>query len=66
LYPRYFRPIEVETLLGDASKAKQKLSWLPQISFAELVTKMVQADLREARFQSHVHNSVQKALRIQG
>jgi GDPmannose 4,6-dehydratase len=46
--PRYFRPTEVETLLGDASKAKQKLGWSPQTSFADLVAEMAESDLREA------------------
>jgi GDPmannose 4,6-dehydratase len=39
----------VETLLGDPSKAKQKLGWTPKISFSELVKEMVQADLEEAK-----------------
>lgn len=47
--PRYFRPTEVETLLGDASKAKKILGWSPKISFQELVQEMAEADLREAR-----------------
>jgi GDPmannose 4,6-dehydratase len=47
--PRYFRPAEVETLLGDPSKAKEKLGWEPEISFAELVDEMVENDLIEAR-----------------
>ena len=46
--PRYFRPTEVETLLGDASKAKQKLGWTPQTSFADLVAEMAEADFAEA------------------
>lgn len=46
--PRYFRPTEVETLLGDSSKAKQQLGWTPKISFMELVKEMVVADMREA------------------
>lgn len=46
--PRYFRPTEVETLLGDASKAKQKLGWTPKISFDELVSEMVREDLKGA------------------
>jgi len=46
--PRYFRPTEVETLLGDATKARQKLGWTPKISFAELVTEMVREDLKAA------------------
>ena len=47
--PAYFRPAEVETLLGDASKARQKLGWEPEISFEELVTDMVQSDLEQAK-----------------
>lgn len=47
--PRYFRPTEVETLLGDASKARQKLGWTPQISFQQLVAEMVQSDLQSAQ-----------------
>ncbi len=47
--PRYFRPTEVETLLGDASKAKAKLGWTPKISLPELVREMVQADHATAR-----------------
>jgi GDPmannose 4,6-dehydratase len=46
--PRYFRPTEVETLLGDASKAKQKLGWVPKISFKELVAEMMREDLKAA------------------
>ena len=46
--PRYFRPTEVETLLGDPSKAKAKLGWTPKISFAELVSEMVREDLKSA------------------
>jgi len=45
---RYFRPTEVVTLLGDPSKAKQKLGWEPQISFEELVAEMVRNDLKDA------------------
>lgn len=46
--PRYFRPTEVETLLGDPTKAKQKLGWTPKISFSELVSEMVREDLKAA------------------
>ncbi|MGC8658659.1 MAG: GDP-mannose 4,6-dehydratase [Desulfomonilaceae bacterium] len=46
--PRYFRPTEVEQLLGDATKAREELGWTPKCSFSELVRKMVVADLREA------------------
>ena len=46
--PRYFRPTEVESLLGDASKAKKKLNWAPKISFEKLVNEMVDEDLKLA------------------
>jgi GDPmannose 4,6-dehydratase len=46
--PRYFRPTEVETLLGDATKAREKLGWTPKISFDELVAEMVREDLKSA------------------
>jgi len=46
---RYFRPTEVETLLGDATKAKEKLGWEPKISFRELVVEMVREDLNSAK-----------------
>ena len=45
---RYFRPTEVETLLGDSTKAKDKLGWIPKITFTELVKEMVVSDLKEA------------------
>ena len=47
--PRYFRPAEVETLLGDPSKAKEKLGWVPQITVEEMCTEMVQHDLDKAK-----------------
>lgn len=47
--PKYFRPTEVETLLGDPSKAREKLGWIPEISFQELVSEMVKHDLEEAK-----------------
>jgi len=46
--PRYFRPAEVETLLGDPSKAKEKLGWKPHVDFRTLVAEMVREDLKEA------------------
>ena len=46
--PRYFRPTEVETLLGDPTKAKEKLGWTPKTSFEELVSEMVREDLKSA------------------
>jgi GDPmannose 4,6-dehydratase len=45
----YFRPAEVESLLGDATKAKEKLGWIPKISFAELVAEMVAEDFQSAK-----------------
>jgi GDPmannose 4,6-dehydratase len=47
--PRYFRPVEVETLLGDATKAREKLGWEPAIGFGELVHEMVREDIDLAR-----------------
>jgi len=47
--PRYFRPTEVETLLGDASKAKEKLNWVPKVSFEQLVKEMIDEDLKLAK-----------------
>lgn len=47
--PRYFRPTEVETLLGDPTRAKEKLGWEPRIGFKELVSEMVAYDLDQAR-----------------
>lgn len=46
--PRYFRPTEVDTLLGDPSKAREQLGWVPRISFEEMVAEMARADLRDA------------------
>ncbi|MGA2400182.1 MAG: GDP-mannose 4,6-dehydratase, partial [Syntrophobacteraceae bacterium] len=46
--PRYFRPTEVETLLGDPAKAREKLGWRPEVAFAELAHEMVANDLHEA------------------
>ena len=47
--PRYFRPTEVETLLGDPTKARQKLGWSAEVSFSELVAEMVESDLDLAK-----------------
>ena len=46
--PRYFRPTEVDSLLGDASKAREKLGWVPKTTFEELVTEMVREDFKAA------------------
>ena len=50
--PRYYRKAEVETLLGDASKARTQLGWSPQTDFATLVAEMMHADLRDARHEA--------------
>jgi GDPmannose 4,6-dehydratase len=47
--PRYFRPAEVETLLGDPTKAKEKLGWVPQITVEEMCAEMVENDLNKAK-----------------
>ena len=46
--PRYFRPTEVETLLGDSSKAREKLGWTPEITLVDMVSEMVREDLKIA------------------
>jgi GDPmannose 4,6-dehydratase len=61
--PRYFRPAEVDTLLGDPSKARRQLGWEPRISFEELVREMVAADLKEAERDVMVRR---KGFRIYG
>ncbi|MBE0623816.1 MAG: GDP-mannose 4,6-dehydratase [Burkholderiales bacterium] len=62
--PRYFRPTEVETLLGDATKARVKLGWVPKTTFGELVTEMVREDLRSAErdelVKSHGHKTFER------
>jgi GDPmannose 4,6-dehydratase len=55
--PHYFRPAEVDTLMGDASKASTKLGWKPKTTFRELVAEMVAADLESAQKDLLVHNS---------
>ncbi len=47
--PRYFRPTEVETLLGDPTKAKEKLGWVPEITVQEMCAEMVAEDLAQAK-----------------
>ena len=46
--PNYYRPTEVETLLGDPAKARRELGWVPKISFDQMVAEMVRADLKQA------------------
>ncbi|MFZ5567198.1 MAG: GDP-mannose 4,6-dehydratase [Pseudomonadota bacterium] len=59
--PRYFRPTEVETLLGDPAKAKQKLGWSPKTSFADLVREMMREDMKSAQrdelMRQHGHDA---------
>jgi GDPmannose 4,6-dehydratase len=50
--PHYFRPAEVETLLGDPSKAKEKLGWMPELTAQEICRDMVAEDLQEAKRQA--------------
>jgi GDPmannose 4,6-dehydratase len=47
--PRYYRPTEVETLLGDPTKAKEKLGWVPEITLDQMITEMVANDLDQAK-----------------
>lgn len=58
--PRYFRPAEVETLLGDPTKAKEKLGWVPEITVQEMCAEMVREDLkiaqRHALLKLHGHD----------
>ena len=55
--PRYFRPTEVESLLGDPTKAKEKLNWNAKISFEELVKEMVGVDFNKAKNEKNKLNS---------
>jgi GDPmannose 4,6-dehydratase len=60
--PRYFRPTEVETLLGDASKARNLLGWYPRTSFTDLVKEMVHEDLQQAERDELVKRHGYKSL----
>ena len=53
----YFRPAEVETLLGDPTKSREQLGWTPKISFSEMVTEMVMSDLEEAKRDTLIKTS---------
>ena len=55
--PRYYRPTEVECLLGDARKARERLGWAPRTSFAEMIAEMVDADLEQIPKEAHRHGS---------
>ncbi len=62
--PRYIRPTEVDSLVGDPGKAKEKLGWTPKVKFGELVAEMVRADLhsaeRDALVKSHGHKTFER------
>ena len=60
--PRYFRPAEVDALLGDASKARRKLGWKPKVKFRELVSEMVREDLKLAERDELVRRHGHKVL----
>ncbi len=60
--PRYFRPTEVETLLGDPTKAKEKLGWTPKTTFEELVAEMVREDLKSAERDELIKHHGYKAM----
>jgi GDPmannose 4,6-dehydratase len=62
---RYFCPTEVETLLGDATKAKEKLGWQPRISFRELVAEMVREDLKSAQRDELIKQHGYKVMKCQ-
>ncbi len=61
--PRYFRPTEVETLLGDATKARERLGWTPRITFEEMVREMMQNDLELAQRDALVEREGYKAFK---
>ena len=60
--PSYFRPTEVETLLGDPTKAKEKLGWTPKTTFDELVAEMVREDLKSAERDELIKHHGYKAM----
>lgn len=60
--PRYFRPTEVETLLGDPTKAKAKLGWTPKTTFGDLVAEMVREDLKSAERDELIKHHGYKAM----
>jgi GDPmannose 4,6-dehydratase len=54
--PRYYRPTEVETLLGDPTKAKEKLGWVPEITLDQMIVEMVAHDLDQAKQHALLHH----------
>ena len=61
-HPRFYRPAEVDVLTGDATKAKEKLGWVPHVSFKELVEMMVESDLKEKGIEINKRESPQQTL----
>lgn len=55
--PKYFRPTEVELLLGDAAKAREKLGWVPKYDLPQLVKEMVEEDMKEAKREKHLKDN---------
>jgi len=55
--PRYYRPTEIDCLLGDARKARERLGWAPRTSFTEMITEMIDADLEKISREAHRHGS---------
>jgi GDPmannose 4,6-dehydratase len=64
--PKYFRPAEVDSLLGDASKARLKLGWSPKTTFAGLVSEMMQADLKAAERDKVLKDNGHRILQDRG
>lgn len=62
---KYYRPAEVELLVGDASKARTKLCWAPQTGFKELVQLMIEADLKLAEQEMRIHNSYASTIDVE-
>ena len=62
--PRYFRPAEVDSLLGDASKAHRELGWKPRTTFDELVREMVEADMKVAKRDALVREHGYEAFNV--
>jgi GDPmannose 4,6-dehydratase len=58
--PRYFRPTEVEYLLGDSSKAKKQLGWVPKVRFEELIKMMVDTDIKELEDMKRCQDVIRK------
>ena len=56
--PRYFRPTEVDELLGDSSKAKNKLNWEPKISLEEIISEMIEEDSEQSKKESILKKKV--------